>query len=217
MTRVTITKRTIATAFVVAGLVGLPALARSQDPKPITDSVTITATIEAIDKTAKKVTLKGPKGNFVEVDATDVPRFDQLKVGDQVSATYYESLAVHVRKPGDPAPTAGSGAVTPREGAPGATAARQRTVTVTVEAIDMVAPSVTIKTAVPRPGPEEPRNRQGGRQGRRDVHGSASREGGSACQIGCTDARCLVPDAQCPMPKVLRAFGFRPSASGIPV
>jgi Cu/Ag efflux protein CusF len=147
MTRVTITKRTIATAFVVAGLVGLPALARSQDPKPITDSVTITATIEAIDKTAKKVTLKGPKGNFVEVDATDVPRFDQLKVGDQVSATYYESLAVHVRKPGDPAPTTGSDAVTPRAGAPGATAARQRTVTVTVEAIDMVAPSVTIKTA----------------------------------------------------------------------
>ena len=101
-----------AAALTVTGLVALPALARAQDPKPITDSVTITATIEAIDKTAKKVTLKGPKGNYVEVDAAGVPRFDQLKVGDQVSATYYESLAVHVRKPGDPAPTTGSAAVT---------------------------------------------------------------------------------------------------------
>jgi Cu/Ag efflux protein CusF len=136
-----------AAVLVAAGLVALPALVRAQDPKPITDSVTITATIEAIDKTAKKVTLKGPKGNYVEVDAGGVPRFDQLKVGDQVTATYYESVAVHVRRPGDPAPTAGSTGVTPREGAPGATSARQQTVTVTIEAVDVNAPSVTVKTA----------------------------------------------------------------------
>jgi Cu/Ag efflux protein CusF len=141
------TKRRSAALLVAVGLAALPALARAQDPKPITESVTITATIEAIDKTAKKVTLKGPKGNYVEVDASGVPRFDQLKVGDQVSATYYESLAVHVRKPGDPAPTAGSTGVTQKEGAPGATAARQQTVTVTVEAVDVNAPSVTVKTA----------------------------------------------------------------------
>ena len=30
----------------------------------------------------------------------DVTRFDQLKVGDTIKATYYESLVFEVRKPG---------------------------------------------------------------------------------------------------------------------
>jgi Cu/Ag efflux protein CusF len=133
----------LAVLFVLGSLVTLVA----QAPPPVSDSVTIKATIEAIDKTAKTVTLKGPKGNLVEVDASGAPRFDQLKVGDVVSATYYESVAVRIRKPGEPAPAAGSDAVTPRAGAPGATAARQRTVSVVVQAIDASIPSVTIKTA----------------------------------------------------------------------
>jgi Cu/Ag efflux protein CusF len=133
-------------AIVVIGSFAWLSTVSAQDPKPITESVTVQATIEAIDKTAKTVTLKGPKGNLVDVDASGVARFDQLKVGDVVTATYSESLAVHVRKPGEPAPTAGSAAVTPRPGAPGATAARQRTVTVTVEAIDPKVPSVTVKS-----------------------------------------------------------------------
>jgi Cu/Ag efflux protein CusF len=132
--------------FVVGALAALPARA-AQDPKPITESVTVKATIEAIDQTSKKVTLKGPKGNFVEVDASGLPRFDQLKVGDVVTATYSESLAVHIRKPGEPAPPAASDTLTRREGAPGASASRQRTVTVTIQAIDPKTPSVTIKTA----------------------------------------------------------------------
>jgi hypothetical protein len=133
-------------AIVVIGSFAWLSTVSAQDPKPVTESVTVQATIEAIDKTAKTVTLKGPKGNLVDVDASGVARFDQLKVGDVVTATYSESLAVHVRKPGDPEPTAGTGSVTPRPGAPGATAARQRTVTVTVEAIDPKVPSVTVKS-----------------------------------------------------------------------
>ena len=140
------TSARLAVLFVVGVFLALPARA-AQDPKPISESVTIQATIEAIDQTAKKITLKGPKGNFVEVDGSSFPRFNQLKVGDVVSATYSESLAVHIRKPGDPAPTAGSAAVTPRPGAPGATLARQRTATVVVQAIDPKLPSVTVKTS----------------------------------------------------------------------
>jgi Cu/Ag efflux protein CusF len=136
----------LATLFVVGSLAALPVHA-AQDPKPISESVTIKATIEAIDQTSKRVTLKGPKGNYVEVDASGMPRFDQLKVGDVVTATYTESLAVHIRKPGEPAPPAGADTVTRREGAPGATAARQRTATVVVQAIDPKAPSVTVKTS----------------------------------------------------------------------
>jgi hypothetical protein len=108
--------------------------------------VTITATIEAIDQTNRIVTLKGPKGNLVDtyVDESN-KRFNELKVGDQVKAQYYESLAMSIRKPGGPAPTAGvKESVTPREGGPGATAARQLTGSVTVTALDPKVPSISV-------------------------------------------------------------------------
>ena len=52
--------------------------------------VTVTATIEAIDKATRVVTLKGPKGNSIDVKTSDqMEGFGRLKVGDQVSATYF--------------------------------------------------------------------------------------------------------------------------------
>jgi Cu/Ag efflux protein CusF len=132
--------------------------AAAQDPaqKPAQDAgkaqmsstpVTLTATIEAIDQTNRIVTLKGPKGNLAELYVPErYTRFSELKVGDEVKATYYDTLAVNVRKPGDPAPTAGvSGTTTPRPGGTGGTFAQQATVSVTVEAIDPAVPSVTVK------------------------------------------------------------------------
>jgi Cu/Ag efflux protein CusF len=108
--------------------------------------VKVTATIEAIDRTARLITLRGPQGNLATVYVdTAVKRFDELKVGDKVTASYYESIAVHVRKPGEPAPTAGSAAVTPSKGAPGATAAVQETATVTVQSVDRANQAVTVK------------------------------------------------------------------------
>jgi hypothetical protein len=130
-------------AYLVAQQTSKPQAA----PDPLTEPVKVTATIEAIDRSARLITLKGPRGNLVTVRADEnMKRFDELKVGDSVTATYYESIAVHVRKPGDPAPAPTGGAVTPDKGAaPGATAAVQQTVTVTVEAIDRANQSVTVK------------------------------------------------------------------------
>ena len=60
-------------------------------PDPNAQKVTVSATIEAIDKASRLITLKGPKGNVATVYADDtIKRFDELKVGDTVSATYYE-------------------------------------------------------------------------------------------------------------------------------
>lgn len=115
-------------------------------PKPVTESVTVTATIEAIDHTNRLVTLKGAKGNLTTVQADEsIKRFHELKVGDKVTATYYESIAVNVRKPGTPAPKAVDAAVTRATGGPGATAAVQETVTVTVQSIDRANRSVTVR------------------------------------------------------------------------
>jgi hypothetical protein len=59
----------------------------------------ITATVTAVDKASRTVTLKGPKGNEVDVVAGDkVKNFDQIKVGDQVTAQYQESLTLELKK-----------------------------------------------------------------------------------------------------------------------
>jgi hypothetical protein len=120
---------------------------QEQKPLSTSESVTAKATVEAIDKTNRIVTLKGPKGNLVMVKADpSVKRFDELNVGDVVTATYTESIAVKVRKPGEADPDKNSETVTPGKGVkPGATVTREQTITVTVEDIDRTAPSVTVK------------------------------------------------------------------------
>jgi Cu/Ag efflux protein CusF len=135
-------------AITVALVMTTKAIAvQEQKPLATSESVTAKATVEAIDKTNRIVTLKGPEGNLVMVKADpSVKRFDELKVGDVVTATYTESIAVKVRKPGEPDPDKNTETVTPRPGTkPGATVTREQTITVTVEDIDRTAPSVTVK------------------------------------------------------------------------
>ena len=116
--------------------------------RALTSSETITgkATIIAIDKATRMVTLRNAKGiDMVVYAGEEVKRFNELKVGDIVSATYSESVAVSVRKPGAPAPPKEAGGVVPRQGAPGGTVTREQTVSVTVQEIDLTAPSMVVK------------------------------------------------------------------------
>jgi hypothetical protein len=62
-----------------------------------TETMTV-ATIEAIDKKAKKVTLKGEGGESVTVTPRDPKRLDQVKVGDRIAITITEAVAVKVEK-----------------------------------------------------------------------------------------------------------------------
>jgi hypothetical protein len=111
-----------------------------------TESITINATITAIDKANRAVTLRGPQGNSVTVHAgEDVKRFNELKVGDQVTATYAESVAWSVRPAGQPAPPRETDTATQRAGGPGGAVASQQNISVTIEAIDPAVPSVTVK------------------------------------------------------------------------
>jgi hypothetical protein len=130
------TKINFAVLVALVTLVSLTtAFAQERTPLSVTEAVTVKATIEEINKTDRIITLRGPKGNLVDVKADEsVKRFDELKVGDVVSATYSESVAVHVRKPGDPAPDKERVIVRPQS-KPGAS----------VEEIDRSVPSVTIK------------------------------------------------------------------------
>jgi hypothetical protein len=140
-------KKTIA---VLAALVVLPLVARAQKPVTRTDSTELTAKIEAIDKTARLVTLKDKEGNSATIYCgPEVKRFDALKVGDTVTFRYYESIAYAIRKPGQPSglPAETGPSVTLGQGPrPGGTIAQQETATVTVKAIDAKIPSITVLT-----------------------------------------------------------------------
>jgi hypothetical protein len=74
-----------------------------------------------------------------------VERFDAIKVGDTLTARYYDNIVVRVKKPGEKDVDTGGQAITKTPGAsPSATAAKQRTITATITAIDMKVPSITL-------------------------------------------------------------------------
>jgi Cu/Ag efflux protein CusF len=108
------------------------------------DVITAKATIIAIDKENRIVTLRGPKGNDVAVKADqNVQRFNELKIGDIVTATYAQAVAVRVRKPGAAAPPKQAESVVRQPDNRGATITREQTVSVSIQEIDLTAPSVT--------------------------------------------------------------------------
>jgi hypothetical protein len=111
------------------------------------DSETATVTIESIEHGSRTMTVKDDKGVY---ETVDVPRefkgFSELKVGDTITARYYENVVIRLKKPGEAAVDVGSEAVTRGAGSrPAGTAATQRTITVTVTAMDPKAKSVTVK------------------------------------------------------------------------
>jgi Cu/Ag efflux protein CusF len=58
--------------------------------------VTIIADVVAVDRHAKTVSLRGPRGNTVDLHVEDPNRLKRVKKGDQVKAVYTEALAISV-------------------------------------------------------------------------------------------------------------------------
>jgi hypothetical protein len=109
------------------------------------ETVTVSATVEAIEAATRTVTLKGPKGNYVDVVAPpSVTRFSEIKVGDTITAKYYENVVVRLKPAGEKSVDSTANAVTKAGGAkPGVTGADQRIITATITAIDPTVPSIT--------------------------------------------------------------------------
>ncbi|HUM02283.1 MAG TPA: hypothetical protein VL084_08355 [Thermoanaerobaculia bacterium] len=143
--------RKILTLSLVAALVAvaaLPAVAadKAPEPKKITNVQSVTATITAIDAAKRLITLKGPKGESLTFEASqEVKRFNELKVGDEVTIKYTESLVARIAKPGEMSSAGVTGGR--HEGKPGGAVKSETTIVVTLMNIDMETPSVTFKTA----------------------------------------------------------------------
>ena len=92
------------------------------------------------------VSLKLADGTYETIVApASVERFNAIKVGDTLTATYYDNIVLRVKKPGEKDVDTAEAALTKTPGtSPGATAAKQRTITATITAIDMKVPSITL-------------------------------------------------------------------------
>jgi len=111
------------------------------------ESITATAKIEAIEQATRTLTIRNDDGTVETMQVpADVKRFSALKVGDKIKVHYYSSLIVRLKKPGEAAVDVENAALTPAPGSkPGGTVANQRTMTVTITAIDPSVPSITVK------------------------------------------------------------------------
>ncbi len=112
-------------------------------------AVEVSAMVIGIDKAARTLTLKGPKGDVFDIVASEeVKNFDQIKAGDVVVARYAEALTLELRKI-----KSAAGGVTMIEDAvkaspgerPAVAGARQLTAIADVVAVDAKASTITLK------------------------------------------------------------------------
>jgi Cu/Ag efflux protein CusF len=114
-----------------------------------TDVVRVTATVESIDQKTRMVTLRGADGETTTFRVDDaVQNLPQVKKGDQVDASFVQSVAVQVLKPGEASPgiTAAEDVVRAAPGQkPAAAGARTTTMTATVVKVDRKKQTVTLR------------------------------------------------------------------------
>ena len=151
--------------LLVAGAMAMaaPALALAQQTEatahpPVTatahelanETTTVTATVVNVDQQSRFVTLRGPKGNEITVEAgPDVRNLAQLKAGDQITVRYQQALAVELL----PANSGDQPGVVVQDDAsradkgqkPGGSAERAVTLTATLTAVDLKNHTVTLK------------------------------------------------------------------------
>jgi hypothetical protein len=136
---------TTSTAGVLAAALSVAASPLAAQTKTITgETRTLTATVEAIEKANREVTVKKADGTYeVFYVPTEIKRFDTLKIGDKVSAKYYENMVVSVKPAGSKDVDTTSGGIVRAENAPAGTVSHQRAITATITAIDPKVPSIT--------------------------------------------------------------------------
>ena len=132
------------TILAVAVILALPASAAAQMTKTITgEKRTVTATVEAIEQSTRQLTVKTTEGKYEVLYAPEeLKRFAAVKVGEQITVTYYENLILRLKQPGDKDVNTRLMGVTPGE-KPGGTVSHQRTITATITEIDPKIPSIT--------------------------------------------------------------------------
>jgi hypothetical protein len=137
----------LALALGASGLVlSLPLPSSAQVRQLPTQTVTVSGTIESIDDARHTVNLRKADGNIETINVpVSVKQFDQLKVGDHVSATYNNTVSAKLKPPGEaPVDNMGGSTSMGQNVESGGTAAMVRTMTVTVTDVDKAAGSISV-------------------------------------------------------------------------
>lgn len=139
----------IAAGAAVAQTGGVAAVKTEPGKVTVAEAVQVTASVEALDKAKRLITLKGPEGNIFVVQAGPaVKNFDQIKVGDLVVARYIEALTLELKPGGGQIRerTERENTVSAKPGeAPGVAAGRQVTVIADVMSLDAKKQTVRLR------------------------------------------------------------------------
>ena len=141
------TRTNLAAAIVALMFTGAPHIAAQKTVIAPGAMETTTATIRKVDAPNRFVVLRGDDGEDVGVFAPpEFTRFDELRVGDRVTITYYESTVYQLKRRHAPAPAVSEevGAVESGSRLPGATFSHQTTERVTVKAVDRKTAVITV-------------------------------------------------------------------------
>ena len=153
--------RMIRTALFLACLAAAPAFAQEartqaasqSDPtsRSMQQSIESVATITAVDRAKREVTLKKDDGEILTMPVPEeMTRFNEVKVGDKVRARYTVSMTAELRPPTeeekkDPFVAIEGGGKADANEAPAAGGARMFRIVATIEAIDRKANTATLK------------------------------------------------------------------------
>jgi hypothetical protein len=114
-------------------------------------TVTERARVEEVDLAGRRIKLRDSAGRSSwRTVPEEVRNLPQVRAGDEVVVTFFESVAYEVRKPGTASPgvVAAEGAHRARAGEkPGVGVGSVTTVTVTIESIDRDRSTVTLRKA----------------------------------------------------------------------
>ena len=122
----------------VVMLMSAPTMSAAQ-PREAETQVTVQGTVDAVDHAVRTVTIRLQDGRVVTLDVPPTAvRFEQVKVGDTISATYFDRVSIRLKPAGEAAvdrtvepTTVGTPGMLP-----GATRTRQRVTTVTITGWD---------------------------------------------------------------------------------
>ena len=135
--------------FASNGWAGEKATATDKPSMSTSETMIVTAMVEAINHETREVTLRGPEGESVSFVASEEARnLDQVQAGDIVIAEYVQSMSIEVFANDGTKPGAGeiSGAGRSEKGEmPGMAAIDSVVVTATVEEINLEANTFKLK------------------------------------------------------------------------
>ena len=133
----------VALSFAFLGI----AQAQVKDSAVVVDEAEAVVTVTKVDKEARKVTFRGPRGNLATLTVPQqAQNLDQVKPGQQYKLKYVEAVAVAIQKGDKPAAAAAEEVkLAPKGASPGGTMVRTVALAGVIDAIDYKSRYIAVR------------------------------------------------------------------------